>query len=86
MVQSLDTRGVAGFLTNSLHTQTSGAGLALKSAPAPWGFIRQTHSAFNRGWSPLHRSSPAGPSRAGPLLQVPSRNIRASDHALRRAH
>jgi len=38
------------------------------------------------GKSPLHRSSPAGSSRVGPLLQVPSRDIRTPGHASRRVH
>src|SRR5206468_872908 len=38
------------------------------------------------GKSPLQRSSPAGSSRVGPLLQVPSRDIRTPGHASRRVH
>jgi hypothetical protein len=42
--------------------------------------------SLQSGKSPLHRSSPAGSSRVGPLLQVPSRDIRAPGHASRRVH
>ncbi len=42
--------------------------------------------SLQSGKSPVHRSSPAGSSRVGPLLQVPSRDIRAPGHASRRVH
>src|SRR6266581_1840116 len=85
MLHSLDARR-GRLLTNSLYTQTSGAELHQ---------IKLTHSmrvhpsdslSLQSGKSPLHRSSPAGSSRVGPLLQVPSRDIRASGHASRRVH
>src|SRR5207249_9780054 len=71
MLHSLDAKRDR-LLTNSLHTQTSGAELhQIKMAHSMR--VHPSHSlSLQSGKSPLHRSSPAGSSRVGPLLQVPS--------------
>src|SRR5437773_9932118 len=85
MLHSLDARRDR-LLTNSLHTQTSGAELhQIKLAHSMRVHPSDSFSA-QPGKSPLHRSSPAGSSRVGPLLQVPSRDIRTPGHASRRVH
>src|SRR6266487_7212195 len=85
MLHSLDARR-GRLLTNSLYTQTSGAELhQIKLAHSM--MVHPSDSlSLQPGKSPLHRSSPAGSSRVGPLLQVPSPDIRAPGHASRRVH
>src|SRR5206468_12213333 len=85
MLHSLDARRDR-LLTNSLHTQTSGAELHQIKLAHSMRVHPSDSLGLQSGKSPLHRSSPAGSSRVGPLLQVPSRDIRASGHASRRVH
>src|SRR5947208_16024396 len=85
MLHSLDPRRDR-LLTNSLHTQTSGAELHQIKLAHSMRVHPSDSLSLQSGKSPLHRSSPAGSSRVGPLLQVPSRDIRASGHASRRVH
>src|SRR5947207_1854128 len=84
MLDSLDARR-GRLLTNSLYTHTSGAELPNKLAHSMRVHPSDSLS-LQSGKSPLHRSSPAGSSRVGPLLQVPSQTIRAPGHASRRVH
>src|SRR5438552_3268739 len=85
MFHSLDARRDR-LLTNSRYTQTSGAELPAKTLAHSMRVHPSDSLSLQSGKSPLHRSSPAGSSRVGPLLQVPSRHIRASGHASRRVH
>src|SRR5882724_523280 len=86
MLYSLDARRDR-LLTNSLYTQTSGAELLQVQLVAHSMRVHPSDSlSLQPGKSPLQRSSPAGSSLVGPLLQVPSRDIRASGHASRRVH
>src|SRR5207247_9110282 len=85
MLHSLDARR-GRLLTNSLYTQTSGAELHQIKLAHSMRVHPSDSLSFQPGKSPLHRSSPAGSSRVGPLLQVPSRDIRAPGHASRRVH
>src|SRR5258705_12488468 len=86
MLHSLDARR-GRLLTNSLYTQTSGAELHQIKLVAHSMRVHPSDSlSLQSGKSPLQRSSPAGSSRVGPLLQVPSRDIRASGHASRRVN
>jgi len=68
MLLSLDARRDR-LLTNSRYTQTSGAELPHTSRLTPWGFIRQTHSAFNRGGPHCIARVLPGSSRAGSLCK-----------------
>src|SRR5213595_3817009 len=85
MLHSLDARRDR-LLTNSLHTQTSGAELHQIKLAHSMRVHPSDSLSLQSGKSPLHRSSPAGSSRVGPLLQVPSPDIRAPCHASRRVH
>src|SRR5437764_2084360 len=85
MLHSLDPRR-GWLLTNSLHTQTSGAELHQIKLARSMRVHPSDSLSLQSGKSPLHRSSPAGSSRVGPLLQVPLRDIRAPGHASRRVH
>src|SRR5439155_22988980 len=85
MLHSLDPRRDR-LLTNSLYTQTSGAELLQITLTLSMRVHPSDSLSLQSGKSPLHRSSPAGSSRVGPLLQVPSPDIRASGHASRRVH
>ena len=68
MLLSLDARR-GRLLTNSRYTQTSGAELdQIKVAHSMRVHPSDSFSAQS-GKSPLHRSSPAGSSRAGPLCK-----------------
>src|SRR5438045_1856209 len=85
MLHSLDARR-GRLLTNSLYTQTSGAELHQIKLAHSMRVHPSDSLSLQPGKSPLHRSSPAGSSRVGPLLQVPSPDIRAPCHASRRVH
>src|SRR5437870_5951212 len=85
MLHSLDPRRDR-LLTNSLHTQTSGAELHQIKVAHSMRVHPSDSLSLQPGNSPLHRSSPAGSSRVGPLLLVPSRDIRTPGHASRRVH
>src|SRR6266550_7978223 len=86
MLHYLDARR-GRLLTNSRYTQTSGAELHQVKLVAHSMRVHPSDSlSLQSGKSPVHRSSPAGSSRVGPLLQVPSRDIRAPGHASRRVH
>src|SRR5207248_1180992 len=85
MLHSLDARR-GRLLTNSLYTQTSGAELHQIKLAHSMRVHPSDSLSLQPGKSPLQRSSPAGSSRVGPLLQVPSRDIRTSGHASRRVH
>src|SRR5947207_14925567 len=85
MLHSLDARR-GRLLTNSLYTQTSEAELHQIKLAHSMRVHPSDSLSLQSGKSPLHRSSPAGSSRVGPLLQVPSRDIRTSGHASRRVH
>src|SRR6266581_5690805 len=85
MLHSLDARR-GRLLTNSLYTQTSGAELHQIKLAHSMRVHPSDSLSLQPGKSPLHRSSPAGSSRVGPLLQVPSPDIRAPGHASRRVH
>src|SRR5437762_8597912 len=85
MLHSLDARR-RRLLTNSLYTQTSGAELSFTKLAHSMRVHPSDSLSLQPGKSPLHRSSPAGSSRVGPLLQVPSPDIRAPCHASRRVH
>src|SRR6266480_1886475 len=85
MLHSLDARR-GRLLTNSLYTQTSGAELHQIKLAHSMRVHPSDSLSLQPGKSPLHRSSPAGSSRVGPLLQVPSPDIRAPSHASRRVH
>src|SRR6266436_2706911 len=85
MLHSLDARR-GRLLTNSRYTQTSGAELHQIKLAHSMRVHPSDSFSLQSGKSPLHRSSPAGSSRVGPLLQVPSRDIRAPGHASRRVH
>src|SRR5881398_3060446 len=85
MLHSLDARR-GRLLTNSLYTQTSGAELHKIKLVHSMRVHPSDSLSLQPGKSPLQRSSPAGSSRVGPLLQVPSRDIRTSGHASRRVH
>src|ERR1041384_5563495 len=75
MFHSLDARR-GRLLTNSLYTQTSGAELHQIKLAHSMRVHPSDSLSLQPGKSPLQRSSPAGSSRVGPLLQVPSRDIR----------
>src|SRR5881628_3851068 len=85
MLHSLDARR-GRLLTNSLYTQTSGAELHQIKLAHSMRVHPSDSLSLQPGKSPLQRSSPAGSSRVGPLLQVPSRDIRTPGHASRRVH
>src|SRR5438477_2444399 len=85
MLHSLDARR-GRLLTNSLYTQTSGAELHQIKLAHSMRVHPSDSLSLQPVKSPLQRSSPAGSSRVGPLLQVPSRDIRTSGHASRRVH
>src|SRR6478672_4865610 len=85
MLHSLDARR-GRLLTNSLYTQTSGAELHQIKLAHSTRVHPSDSLSLQPGKSPLQRSSPAGSSRVGPLLQVPSRDIRTPGHASRRVH
>src|SRR5205814_8566114 len=85
MLHSLDARR-GRLLTNSLYTQTSGAELHQIKLADSMRVPPSDSLSLHPGTSPLHCSSPAGSSRVGPLLQVPSPDIRAPGHASRRVH
>src|SRR6266436_5588464 len=85
MLHSLDARR-GRLLTNSRYTQTSGAELHQIKLAHSMRVHPSDSLSLQPGKSPLQRSSPAGSSRAGPLLQVPSPDIRTPGHASRRVH
>src|SRR6058998_1097581 len=68
MLHSLDPRR-GWLLTNSLHTQTSGAELHQIKLAHSMRVHPSDSLSLQSGKSPLHRSSPAGSSRAGSLCK-----------------
>src|SRR5947199_2306027 len=68
MLHSLDARRDR-LLTNSLHTQTSGAELHQIKLAHSMRVHPSDSLSLQSGRSPLQRSSPAGSSRAGPLCK-----------------
>src|SRR6266481_8283219 len=68
MLHSLDARR-GRLLTNSRYTQTSGAELPKVRLAHSMRVHPSDSFSLQSGKSPLHRSSPAGSSRAGPLCK-----------------
>src|SRR6266513_4086362 len=86
MLHYLDARR-GRLLTNSRHTQTSGAELLQVQLVAHSMRVHPSDSlSLQSGKSPLHRSSPAGFVSRWSSLQVPSPDIRTPGHASRRVH
>src|SRR5213596_1662208 len=85
MLHSLDPRR-GWLLTNSLHTQTSGAELHQIKLAHSMRVHPSDSLSLQSGKSPLHRSSPAGFVSRWSSLQVPSPDIRTPGHASRRVH